>query len=104
MSYLLQPLKLKRYYTKLRDIIKNETLFTVFISVWKTILTIKLDTWARHWAYTFIIIIIIVVHGEVTIYQKLCMAAYSANVMYSTCNGSNDEFKIDYGGLSLKVQ
>ena len=75
----------------------------------KTIWTIKLDTWARHWAYTFIIIIIIDViiivlaYVEVTIYQNwVCEAVHGVNIMYSTCNGSNDEFEIDYGGLSLK--
>ena len=30
------------------------------------------------------------------------MAVHGVNIMYSTCNGSNDEFKIDYGGLSLE--
>ena len=75
----------------------------------ETILIIKLDTWARHWAYTFIIIIIIDViiivlaYVEVTIYQNwVCEAVHGVIIKYSTCNGSNDEFEIDYGGLSLK--
>ena len=27
---------------------------------------------------------------------------FCVNIMYSTCNGSNDEFGIDYGGLSIE--
>ena len=30
------------------------------------------------------------------------MAVHGVKIMYSTCNGSNDKFKIDYDGLSLE--